>query len=55
MPALTKEMVAAYDLVMVTCAHTNVDYAMVQKQANIVFDTKNAMKSITKRNNIEVL
>ena len=55
LPALTKEMVAAYDLVMVTCAHTNVDYAMVQKQANIVFDTKNAMKSITKRNNIEVL
>lgn len=54
-PALTPEAVASYDLVMVTCAHTNVDYAMVQANAQAVFDTKNAMKDIQPRDNIEVL
>ncbi|MBC5581185.1 nucleotide sugar dehydrogenase [Anaerofilum sp. BX8] len=54
-PELTPEVVAAYDLVMITCAHTNVDYAMVQANAKAVFDTKNVMKHITRRDNIEVL
>lgn len=40
---------------MITCAHTNVDYAMVQANAKAVFDTKNVMKHITRRDNIEVL
>ena len=43
------------DLVMVTCAHTNVDYDLVQKNAKAIFDTKNAMKDIEDRDNIEVL
>lgn len=55
LPALTPEVVADYDLVMVTAAHTNVDYNMVQRSAQMVFDTKNAMKAITNRENIEVL
>ena len=54
-PALTPEAVAASDLVMVTCAHTNVDYAMVQANAKAIFDTKNVMKNIHPRDNIEVL
>ncbi len=54
-PQLTPEVVAEYDLVMVTCAHTNVDYAMVQANAKAIFDTKNAMKDILRRENIEVL
>ena len=54
-PALTPEVVAGYDLVMVTCAHHNVDYAMVQANAKAVFDTKNVMKDIQPRDNIEVL
>lgn len=54
-PALTPEAVAGYDLVMVTCAHTNVDYELVQKNAKAIFDTKNAMKHIKDRSNIEVL
>ena len=54
-PALTPEAVASYDLVMITCAHTNVDYAMVQKHAKAIFDTKNVMKGIKDRDNIEVL
>ncbi len=54
-PALTAEVVKAADLVLVTAAHTNVDYELVQKNAAAVFDTKNAMKNIKERENIEVL
>ena len=55
LPELTAEMLESADLVMVTAAHTNVDYAFVQQHAKAVFDTKNAMKSISPRDNIEVL
>ena len=54
-PALTEEALREADLVMVTTAHTNVDYAFVQKNAKFVFDTKNAMKAVTERGNNEVL
>ncbi len=54
-PELTPDVVAAQDLIMVTCAHHNVDYAMVQANAQAVFDTKNVMKDIQPRDNIEVL
>lgn len=54
-PDLTPEVVAGYDLVMVTAAHHNVDYEMVQKNAKAIFDTKNVMNAITERGNIEVL
>ena len=54
-PDLTPEIVAGYDLVMVTAAHHNVDYEMVQKNAKAIFDTKNVMNAITERGNIEVL
>ncbi len=52
---LTPEVLKDYDLVIVTCAHTNVDYEMVQKYARRIFDTKNAMKAVKKRDKIEVL
>ncbi|MBQ7736590.1 MAG: nucleotide sugar dehydrogenase [Oscillospiraceae bacterium] len=54
-PALTPEAVKNADLVMVTAAHTNVDYELVQRHARLVFDTKNAMKNVACRDNIEVL
>lgn len=54
-PELTPEVLKAADLVMVTCAHTNVDYQMVQANADVIFDTKNVMKDIMSRDNIEVL
>ena len=54
-PALTEELLKKADLVMVTCAHSNVDYAFVQKHALAIFDTKNVMKDVTPRDNIEVL
>lgn len=52
---INPEIIGDYDLVMVTTAHTNVDYEMVQQNAAAIFDTKNALKHLTKRDNIEVL
>ncbi len=52
---INPNIVASYDLVVVTTAHSNVDYSMVQKNAKAIFDTKNVMKDIQPRNNIEVL
>ena len=52
---INPEIVASFDLIMVTCAHSNVDYKMVQENATAIFDTKNVMKDISDRENIEVL
>lgn len=52
---LTKETLEGSDLVMVTAAHSNVDYGFVQHHAKAIFDTKNVMKAIENRDNIEVL
>ena len=52
---ISPEIIASYDLVMITTAHSNVDYAMVQANAKAIFDTKNVMKDIHPRENIEVL
>ena len=52
---LTVELIESADLVIVTTAHTNVDYNFVQKYAKAIFDTKNAMKQIELRENIELL
>ena len=52
---LTPEIVKAADLVMVTTAHTTVDYQMVADNAQLIFDTKNAMKAIQNRDNLMVL
>ena len=52
---ISPEIIAGFDLVMVTAAHTNVDYEMIQKNALAIFDTKNVMKNIENRDNIEVL
>lgn len=52
---LTAELIESADLVIVTTAHTNVDYNFVQKNAKAIFDTKNAMKQVEARENIELL
>ena len=54
-PDLSAEAIASADLVLVACAHTNVDYAFVQEHAKAVLDTKNAMKNVADREKIEVL
>lgn len=54
-PELTAELLENADLVMITTAHTNIDYDFVQKHAKVIFDTKNAMKKVKNRENIELL
>ncbi len=52
---ISPEVVSGYDLVMITCAHTNVDYRMVLENAQAVFDTKNVTKGMNDKGNLEVL
>ena len=52
---ISPEVIAVYDLVIITTAHTNVDYEMVQKSAKAIFDTKNITKNLPCKDNIEVL
>lgn len=53
--ALDEEALRAADLVVVTTAHTCVDYDFVAEHADLIFDTKNALKNVQKRDNIRVL
>ena len=52
---MTAELLESCDLVVVTAAHTNVDYDFVQAHSKAIFDTKNVMKKVAARDNIEVL
>ena len=52
---LTADVVKQYDLVVITTAHSNVDYAMVADCGVPVFDCKNVTKGLANRENIEVL
>jgi len=52
---LSASLLEEADLVIITTAHSNVDYDLVQKHAKAIFDTKNVMKAIAGRDNIEVL
>lgn len=52
---LTADIVEEYDLVMITTAHTNVDYQMVVDHAQALFDTKNVTKDLRKNDKLEVL
>lgn len=53
---LTPEIVASYDLVVITTNHSNVDYQMVCDNAKFVFDTKYATRNVKDNNsNIELL
>lgn len=52
---LTDEKIQEADLVVITTAHSGFDYAKVQRLAKQIFDTRNAMKAIKERDNIELL
>jgi UDP-N-acetyl-D-glucosamine dehydrogenase len=43
------------DLVVITTMHTCYDYNFIQKNSKFIFDTKNSMKNIKNRKNIEKL
>lgn len=52
---LNSKVLKSYDLILITAAHTNVDYDLIQRESTFIFDTKNVMKDIKNRENIEVL
>lgn len=52
---ISSNIVESYDLIMITAAHSNIDYDMINKHASAIFDTKNAMKNIVERKKIELL
>lgn len=53
---LTAQTLQQSDLVVITTNHTRgIDYEFVQQNAKNIFDTKNAMKDVVNRENIELL
>ncbi len=52
---LTDDMLKNADIVMICTAHSNFDYNRIQKLSKAVFDTRNAMKDVADRSNIELL
>ncbi len=52
---LTDEMLKTADIVIICTAHSSFDYGKIQKLSQEVFDTRNAMKDVKDRSNIELL
>lgn len=53
--AIYPEVIKNYDLIVIATAHKSYDLEMLQQNAKAIFDTRNALKNITDRNNIELL
>ncbi len=52
---LSAEVLENADIVIITTAHTNVDYEFIQKHSKVIFDTKNAIRSVKEHANVELL
>lgn len=52
---LTAGLIRSADMVVITTAHSNVDYDFVRRHAKAIFDTRNATRHLTDRSNIEIL
>ncbi len=52
---LTEEALKSMDLVVITTPHRCCDYSFIQRKANFIFDTRNAMKEVANKENIELL
>ncbi len=52
---LTSDALASYDLLVITTAHTKIDYQFVQQNARFIFDTRNATAAVANKENIELL
>ena len=52
---LTDDMLKNSDIVVICTAHSCFDYDKIQKLSKEVFDTRNAMKDVKDRSNIELL
>ena len=53
--AINAEVISDYDLIVIATAHKIYDLEMIQANAKSIFDTRNAMKNILSRDNIELL
>lgn len=54
-PSLTADLLGSCDIVVITTAHSCVDYNYVQNHSRVIFDTRNAMKDVHDRSNIVLL
>ena len=52
---LTKKEIKDCDLIIISTNHSNVDYQMLADNAQLIFDSRNVMKDIKNKKNIEVL
>lgn len=52
---LTEETLKQSDLIIITTPHTVYDYEFIRSNSAFIFDTKNAMKDVKLRDNIELL
>lgn len=52
---ITKEVIAAADIVILTTDHSNYDYNMIVENAKVVLDTRNAAKDVVNREKIHKL
>ncbi len=52
---LTDDMLREADIVVICTAHSCFDYDKIQKLSKEVFDTRNAMKDVKDRSNVELL
>ena len=52
---LTDDMLREADIVVICTAHECFDYERIQKLSKEIFDTRNAMKNVADRSNIELL
>jgi UDP-N-acetyl-D-glucosamine dehydrogenase len=52
---LSQQILNQSDLVVLVTMHSCYDYDFIQQNAQVIFDTKNAMKNVKSRENIELL
>lgn len=52
---ISKSQLNNSDIVIITTMHSVFDYQLIQRESKVILDTKNAMKNIKTRNNIELL
>ncbi|GAA0182702.1 nucleotide sugar dehydrogenase [Clostridium sediminicola] len=52
---LTSELLNNSDLVVITTAHSKYEYKVIQNKSKFIFDTRNAMKNVVNKENIELL
>ncbi|WP_416327440.1 nucleotide sugar dehydrogenase [[Eubacterium] hominis] len=55
LPKIDEEILSSKDLIIIATAHKQFDYQIIQKNSKAIFDTRNALKDIVNKNNIEVI